>query len=334
MRSLGQSSVSNLQWCKKMNYDRVLVTGGAGFIGSHTVDALLSEDVTIWILDDLSTGARSNLLAHRHDHRLRFVSGTVTNPKTVGKLTEKVDAVIHLAAVVSPVVSIAKPEVVNDINVTGTLNVLRASSKSRVKRLVFASSSSVYGDTGTHRKISELASTGPLNPYGVSKLAGEKYCAAFYTTYDLDTVSLRYFNVYGDRQMDNPYSGVIAIFANAILARRKTHINGNGRQTRDFVHVTDVARANLAALNCRSGRGEAINIGTGIPTSINTLHGLVAESTSQEVPEPTHRLSRIGDICHSCANISKARRILKFTPQVNLQEGLARLTTWLRSSKP
>jgi UDP-glucose 4-epimerase len=313
-----------------VKYDRVLVTGGSGFIGSHTVDALLQENVETLVLDDLSTGAYVNLAGHKGDRLLHVVKGTVSNPKTVTKLTARVDAVIHLAAIVSPMVSVLRPEVTNDVNVRGTLNVLQAALKSKVPRLVFASSSSVYGDTGSPRQIDELTLTNPINPYGVSKLAGEKYCAAFYTTYDLDTISLRYFNVYGERQKHNPYSGVIAIFANAMLRNRRVFIDGDGRQTRDFVHVTDVARANLAALECQSGRGEAFNIGTGMPTSINTLFRLVARSSRRHGARPIHRSLRVGDIRNSCANVSNASRLLKFRPRIELKEGVTRLLDWLR----
>jgi nucleoside-diphosphate-sugar epimerase len=165
----------------------------------------------------------------------------------------------------------------------------------------------------------------------VSKLAGEKYCSAFYTTFGLETISLRYFNVYGERQKDNPYSGVIAIFANTILRNRKAHIDGDGGQTRDFIHVTDVARANLAALECQSGKGEAFNIGTGIATSINTLFHLVASSLGQHSARPIHRPPRVGDIRDSCANVGKAERVLGFRPQIKLEDGLLRVTKWLAS---
>ena len=313
-----------------MKYDRVLITGGAGFVGSHTVDALLQENLKIWVLDDLSTGAYVNLASHKRDRRLHFVKGTVSNPKTVTKLTARVDAVIHLAAIVSPMVAVQRPEVTNEVNVTGTLHVLRAALKNKVRRVVFASSSSVYGDTGSLRQIDELNITNPTNPYGVSKLAGEKYCTAFHTTFDLDTVSLRYFNVYGERQKDNPYSGVITIFANAMLRDRKVYIDGDGKQTRDFVHVSDVARANLAALECRSGSGQAFNLGTGNPTSINSLFRLIAVSSHRYGARPVHRSPRVGDIRDSCANIGKANRFLGFRPRIDLGEGLKRLVDWLR----
>jgi UDP-glucose 4-epimerase len=316
-----------------VKFDKLLVTGGAGFIGSHIIDALLQENAQTWVLDDLSTGTYMNLAPHKSNRLFHFVRGTVTQQKTVLKLAAKVDAIIHLAALVSPVVSVQKPESTNEVNVTGTLNVLKAALEAKLHRVVFASSSSVYGDAGNPRAINELTLTNPVNPYGVSKLAGEKYCRVFYTTFGLDTISLRFFNVYGERQKDNPYSGVIAIFTNAMLENRKTYIDGDGRQTRDFVHVTDVARANLAALNCSQGRGEVFNVGTGIPTSINTLLRLVAESLDQQRSNPIHRRPRVGDIRNSCADISKANRILKFQPRIKLEEGLTRLVDWLRSTK-
>ena len=314
----------------EMKFDKVLVTGGAGFIGSHTVDALLDREVDTWVFDNLSTGLKGNLSRHKGDRKLHVVRGNVRSFNSLNKITKEVDAIIHLAAIVSPVVSIKNPEVTNAINVQGTLNVLRAAQLNRISRLVFASSSSVYGDA-TSRQIDELTLTNPLNPYGVSKLAGERYCASFYTTYRLDTISLRYFNVYGERQIDNPYSGVIAIFTKAMLDKRETHIDGDGKQTRDFVHVTDVARANLAALNCPHGRGEAFNVGTGNSTSINTLHQLIADAIGRRDAKPTYRKPRAGDVKDSCANITKAQRSLKFQPRTKLNEGLARLVDWLRN---
>jgi UDP-glucose 4-epimerase len=171
--------------------------------------------------------------------------------------------------------------------------------------------------------------TNPANPYGVSKLAGEKYCTAFYTTFGLDTISLRYFNVYGERQKNNPYSGVIAIFANAMKQDRKAYIDGDGKQTRDFVHVSDIARANLAALECLSGRGQAFNIGTGIPISINKLFRLVATSSNEHGARAVYRPPRVGDVKNSCADISRAKRVLRFQPKVRLEEGLLRVVKWL-----
>jgi UDP-glucose 4-epimerase len=280
------------------------------------------------VLDDLSTGAKANLAAIGLDRRLHYVRGTITNIKTLSAVVKKVDAVVHLAAAISPFISIETPEVTHRVNVTGTLNVLNACRANGVRQVVFASSSSVYGNTGKLSHIGELQPTNPLTPYGASKLAGEKYCQAFSATYGIGTVSLRYFNVYGERQRNNPYSGVIAIFANKLIKQEAPTIYGSGKQTRDFVHVQDVARANLKALEFR-GKSHAFNIGTGVSTSINQLYSMLAESLGIQSVIPIRENKRPGDILHSCADAS-ASSALGFRARVGLREGLNRLIEWLK----
>lgn len=304
-----------------MTYDKVLVTGGAGFIGSHTVDALLSQGTRVWVLDDLSTGYLRNLRTWKNNHSLHFVRNSTLRYKTVESLTRKVDAVIHLAAAVSPYLSVKKPEVVNEVNVSGTINILRASAKNRIRRVVFASSSSVYGNQ-TVLPISEDNPIRPVTPYGASKVSGEKYCEAFAQTYGLSAISLRYFNVYGERQSANPYSGVIAIFANQLSRGKRSSIYGDGEQTRDFIHVADVTTANLKALQTSSGTGEAFNIGTGHPTTINQLFLALAEVLSKRDVTPIHANDRQGDIRHSYANTTRARETLNFQPKIEFGHGL------------
>jgi UDP-glucose 4-epimerase len=314
----------------KISYDRVLVTGGAGFIGSHTTDALLRAAVETWILDNFSTGSSRNLSHWRNDKRLHVVHGEVTNFCLLSKVAKRVDAIIHLAAQVSPYVSMNNPELTNAVNVNGTLNVLRAARKVGVRKIVYASSSSVYGELQRTR-MRENESTTPITPYGVSKLAGEKYCQAFAHAFDLPTVSLRYFNVFGVRQSSNPYSGVIAIFAKALTDGRQPIIYGNGQQTRDFIHVTDIIKANLLALKSQKGTGETFNIGTGSPTSINQLYNLIALSSGRQDIRPIYKSKRPGDIVSSCADISNARTHLKFRPTTKLENGI---TDLLNSLKP
>lgn len=307
-----------------MEYDKVLVTGGAGFIGSHTVEALLNLDVRTWILDDLSSGSRHNLSGFITSPKLHFVRGSIMNFQRVRTLASKVDAIIHLAAQISPFVSMKFPDTTNLTNVNGTLNILRAAAKENVQKVVFASSSSVYGDVKS-QYVSEKLPTNPITPYGASKLAAEKYCGAFYRAYGLPTISLRYFNVYGERQSSNPYSGVIAIFAQALIDNRRPIIFGDGNQTRDFVHVSDVACANVKALQTKTGYGQAFNVGTGKATTVKQLFGLLRQITCRKEVQPIFRKQRLGDIRYSCSDLTRIKSTLRFTPEVDLKTGLTQL---------
>jgi UDP-glucose 4-epimerase len=309
---------------------RVLVTGGAGFIGSHTVDLLLDEGAEVWVLDDLSSGSSVNLSRWKgKKSRLHFRKNTVIQYRVVESLAKKVDAIVHLAAVVSPYFSLKRPEIVNEVNVSGTLNILRAAVKNKLQKIVFASSSSVYGNQDA-LPISEDNPLHPATPYGVSKLAGEKYCGAYYRSYGLNTVSLRYFNVYGERQSANPYSGVIAIFAKRLAQRRQPTIYGDGGQTRDFIHVSDVARANLQALQTNAGLGDAFNIGTGVATTINQLYSTLAELYENRETAPIHADTRPGDIRESYANMFSSKSVLGFEHRIDLNQGLRALISSMR----
>ena len=303
----------------------MLVTGGAGFIGSHTVDALLGEGVSVWALDDLSTGTLRNLLAWKKNKKLHFRRGSTLQRNLVRSLVHRVDAVIHLAAVVSPYYSVKEPERVNAVNVNGTLNILNAALRHKIQRLVFASSSSVYGDQ-KELPITEDNPLHPITPYGASKLSGEQYCGAYNRTYGLSTVALRYFNVYGERQSANPYSGVIAIFSKQLKRGVRPKIFGDGLQTRDFIHVSDVVKANLLALSTRKGVGDAFNIGTGHSATINALVSLLSGLSGKPEITPIHVSARAGDIRYSFANVCKAREILRFQPKVELNKGLQSLS--------
>jgi UDP-glucose 4-epimerase len=310
-------------------YDNVLVTGGAGFIGSHTVDALLNAGVSTWIIDDLSTGSLANLRQWKNEPKFHFRRATILNYKLLEHLARRVDAIIHLGAVVSPLLSIHRPEVVNRVNVSGTVNVLRAAVAQEVNRIVFASSSSVYGDARAAR-VGEDDQLNPITPYGASKLAAEKYCQTFCTAYGIAEISLRYFNVYGERQSANPYSGVIAIFTKALLHGQRPIIYGDGRQTRDFVHVSDVVSANLLALQSKQALGQAFNIGTGHATSIAELYKTLAQMLKRQHIRPIFKRARTGDIRRSCANLQRTCSTLAFEPKVTLRSGLAQL---VRSSE-
>ena len=302
------------------------MTGGAGFVGSHTVDAILDKGASVWVLDNLTTGSIKNLQKWRKDRRLHFRKGSIIQSKLVESLVRHVDAVIHLAAIISPYYSVKKPEIVNEVNVGGTLNVLNAALKAKTQRLVFASSSSVYGEQ-TRYPISEENPLRPLTPYGASKLSGEKYCGAYTQTYGLSTVSLRYFNIYGPRQSANPYSGVIAIFSKQLRKGLRPTIYGDGSQTRDFIHVSDVVRANLQALNATAGTGEAFNVGTGRAITINELASMLAKLANRPEITPTHAPTRKGDIKDSYADITRAEKVLGFHPKIELEKGLLPLVT-------
>lgn len=300
------------------------MTGGAGFIGSHTVDALLDLGARVWVLDDLSSGSKRNLKKWKVHPSLQLKVGSITNYSTVDALTRRVDAIVHLAALTSPAISFKRPELTNAVNVHGTLNLLQAAANNRVQRFVFASSAAIYGNTNV-RKISEETPSRPISAYGVSKLAAEKYCDVYQRTRDLSTISLRYFNVYGRRQRaDNPYSGVIAVFARRLLAGRQTTINGNGLQSRDFVHVSDVVNATLLALTTKKKIGEAYNIGTGRATTVRRLHTIIAHLTGSKT-KALFAPARAGDIYRSCANIRNAREELGYSPKIDLEKGLKQL---------
>jgi dTDP-glucose 4,6-dehydratase len=306
---------------------KILVAGGAGFIGSHIVDKLIKADAEVTVLDNLYTGQLENLKEHKQNKDFLFVKGDVRNFNLVKNLVNTVDAVFNLAAVVSVPKSIENPLLVNDVNVNGTLNLLRASLDSDVKRFIQASSASVYGDTQTLPVHEEMAPK-PISPYAVAELAAESYAKVFHHVYGLETVCLRYFNVFGPRQTYSAYSGVITIFVNQLLRNHPPTILGDGEQTRDFVFVEDVASANLLALKKKEAAGEIFNISTGKATSINRLVQMLQEIMRQTKMKPIHRETRPGDIRYSYASIEKAKRILGYEPMSSLQKGLKKLVEW------
>jgi len=312
----------------------VLITGGAGFIGSHLADALsVMEDVErVVVVDDLSSGSMKNLLACRATGKLCFVRGDIRDEELMRKLVEEHDInyVFHEAAVVGVPASVDDPWRTNDVNVNGTLAVLRAAMDADVERLVMASSCVVYGEAERF-PISEEEPPRPKSPYGASKLAAEAYWLTFHKTYGLKTVALRYFNVYGPRQRTGEYGGVIMTFISNVLNNRSPEIYGDGEQTRDFVHVRDVVKANILAAERENAIGEVFNIGSGIETSVNELCRLVLELTGREDLEPICKPPREGDIRRSWADISKARAVLGYEPEVSLRDGLIELIALVRS---
>ena len=303
---------------------RTLVTGGTGFIGSHTVDRLISAGVEVTVLDNLHTGRLENIEQHKQNKKFRFVKGDIRNFRLVKQLVKDTDAVLNLAAIVSVPLSIEKPLFVNDVNLKGALNLLKACVDSNVKRFVQVSSAAVYGDAQT-LPVREDFKPMPLSPYAVSKLAADNYAMAFNQIYGLETVCLRYFNVFGPRQANNPYSGVITIFANALLNNQQPKIFGDGKQTRDFVFVEDVVSANLLALTKKEAVGEIFNVATGKAVTINKLLQILQKITGKKNLKPVHAESRGGDIRHSYASIEKARLLLGYKPVFSLEKGLKNL---------
>ena len=304
--------------------NRVLVTGGAGFIGSHLVDGLISEGFDVVVLDDFSSGRRENLSLHFGKPNFCLVEGDIKDKSDVKKALEGVDVVFHFAAIVSVDFSVKNPLLVNEVNVGGTLNVLRESLKAGVKRFVYASSCAVYGEP-VNLPINEEHPTKPMSPYAISKLAAEHYCRVFYEVYGLETVCLRFFNVYGSRQVVGPYSGVIVNFIDRLKCGEEPIIYGDGEQTRDFVFVGDVVDACLRAMKCKSCVGDVINVGAGVEISINRLADVLTELFNLHDIEFVYAEPRAGDVKRSCADLSKAERLLSYKPKVSLREGLAML---------
>lgn len=310
-------------------FSSVLVAGGAGFIGSHIADRLTDEDVEVTVLDNLYAGLLENIENCKRNRKFRFVRGDVRNFNVVKRLVKDVDAVFNEAAVVSVSRSLEDPLLANEVNVGGTLNLLKASLDSGVRRYIQASSASVYGNTMT-LPVDETLALNPVSPYAVAELAAENYAKVFYRAYGLETVCLRYFNVYGPRQTFSAYSGATTIFLNKLSRGQRPVIFGDGEQTRDFVYVEDVVEANMLALNSAKAVGEALNIGTGTPHTINELVQRLQEKLGKEKMKPIYKSSRRGDVRHSYASIEKAKRILGYKPKFSLEEGIDKLVSWFQ----
>jgi UDP-glucose 4-epimerase len=253
-----------------MGNQRILVTGGAGFIGSHLVGNLLEAGCETVILDNFCSGKNENIKQYIRNRRFHLIRGDVRNRNDVERAVKSVDVVCHLAPIVNVPLSVEKPLLVNRVNVEGTLNLLRASVKHGVQRFLFASTCAVYGDL-SYLPIDEEHPTNPLSPYGASKLSAEHYCKVFHRTHGLETVCMRFFNVYGPRQIGGPYGGVITTFLTLLKKRQPIVIYGDGNQTRDFLYVEDAASAFVLAVNRKQCSDETFNIGTGVPTSVNEL---------------------------------------------------------------
>jgi nucleoside-diphosphate-sugar epimerase len=306
---------------------RVLVTGGAGFIGSHFVEAALNQGYSVRVFDDLSTGSLKNLQDIQGHPHLEFVRGDVRRAKQVGTAFEGVEAVVHLAALVSVPLSVKVPARTLMTNTLGTLNVLIAATRSNIRRMVYASTCAVYGEP-PEVPVKEDAPTSPLSPYAASKLAGEALCDAYAACHGLETVTLRFFNVYGKGQSPGPYSGVITKFLDNLRHDQPPTIYGDGAQTRDFIYVADVAGAILRAMDADIDTAATIsakiNVGTGRAVTISDLADLLIRLTGRTLI-PRHEPAREGEIQHSVSDTSRARRLLGFQVMTPLETGLREL---------
>jgi len=307
-----------------MKVKKILVTGGAGFIGSHLVDELLRRGLKVVVLDNFFNGDLNNLRPHLEDPNFELIEGDVRDRPCLKRAIEDVDAVIHEAAITSVPLSVKNPKLTFEVNSAGTLNLLEASAGAGVRRFVFASSCAVYGEA-KKVPISEEEPPMPLSPYAKSKLDAEGHCLKFYNERGLETVILRYFNVYGPRQASGEYAGVMMKFLDRLSRGLPPVIYGDGEQTRDFVYVSDAVEATLLALNCKRCPGEVFNIGSGREVSINRLCDIFQREMNRRDLKPVYRSARKGDIRRSRADISKAERILGYRPKVSIETGIKRL---------
>jgi len=308
---------------------KILVTGGAGFIGSHLVDHLVAQGAQCRVLDDLSTGLTENLRGVKR--QIQFIQGCVTDGGLLREVSRGVDLVYHLAAMASVAKSLEAPGDCHAICATGTLNVLQAARACGVRRVIYAGSSSAYGKASDPAGQSELTPLNPLSPYAAAKLAGEHYLEAFAESYGLETVRLRFFNIFGPRQRaDSPYSGVIAIFVGLMTQGHAPTIHGDGLQSRDFVYVENCVQALLKAGLTPGVSGRVFNVGTGQKTNLLQLFEGLNQILGCELT-PQFGPTRTGDVRFSCANIEAIRSSLGYEPTVDFIEGLRRTVSWYRS---
>ncbi|MFN8374565.1 MAG: SDR family oxidoreductase [Anaerolineae bacterium] len=309
-----------------------VVTGGAGFIGSHIAERLLKEGHTVRIVDNLSTGKRSNLDALQGLGNLEFHHVSITDKAALDPVFKGAEIVFHQAALPSVPLSVANPLATHEHCVTGTVNVLVAARDAGVRRVVYAASSSAYGDADSDSNVETMVPH-PISPYGVAKLAGEYYCQAFAAVYPLETVCLRYFNVFGSRQdPTSQYAAVIPIFITAMLKGKSPTIFGDGQQSRDFTYIDNVVHGNILASQAPGVSGQVMNLATGGSVSlldlVNKLNVILKTSIAAQHADP-----RPGDIKFSRANIDKARELLDFSPIVDFDEGLRRTAAWYLNQK-
>lgn len=307
-----------------------LVTGGAGFIGSHLTEELVRRGHRVRIVDNLITGKRRNV---ERIPGIDFLEGDLSEPSVAERAVQDIDQVLHQAAIPSVARSVEDPVTSHRANIDASLNLLVAARDSGVKRLVYAGSSSAYGNTPTLPKVEDMPPK-PLSPYALQKLVAEQYCQLFTQLYGFETVTIRYFNVFGPRQdPGSPYSGVISLFSTALLEGRQPIIYGNGEQTRDFTYVSNVVDGVLRASEAPGVAGEVINVATGGRISLNELLRTMNRLLGSNI-EPIYQEPRAGDVRDSQADISKAKRLLGYTPTVQLEEGLRNTLEWCRHERP
>jgi len=309
---------------------KILVTGGAGFIGSHLAEALVKAGHRVRVIDNFFAGKRENLHAVRGD--VEIMKGDCADPAAALRAVKGIEVVFHEAAVPSVARSVSQPQLSHRANATATLTMLDSARVAGVRRFIYAGSSSVYGESRERAKREDMAPA-PLSPYAVEKLVGEHYLRVFAGLYGMETLTLRYFNVFGPRQdPGSPYSGVISLFATALLQGKTPVIYGDGRQTRDFTYVANVVDGNLRALRARGLRGQVVNLATGRGISLRELLRALGGETGCSVLA-NHRPARPGDIRHSLADVRRARKLLGYTPRVDFEAGLRRTVAWYRESR-
>jgi UDP-glucose 4-epimerase len=307
---------------------KYLVTGGAGFIGSNIVEEILRRGDVVRAIDNFSTGKKENVEEFLSNPNFELLEGDLTNLETARESVKDIDFVLHQAAVPSVPRSIEDPLITNENNITGTLNLLVAARDEKVKKLIYASSSSIYGDNPQLPKKEDFPVM-PISPYALQKYAGERYCQVFWHIYGLPTICLRYFNVFGPKQDPlSQYSAVIPKFIKCFINNESPEILGSGEQSRDFTFVDNVVSANLLAVNSGDGaNGQVLNIACNGQTSLNQLVGQLKEITGKNI-EAEYKEARIGDVMHSRADISKAKNLIDFEPSVDFKKGLQRTFNW------
>lgn len=306
---------------------RILVTGGAGFIGSHLVDRLINDGYDVTVLDNFSSGRESNI-AEVQSPKLSIICGDVRDIDSVAKSVRGADIVVHLAAIVNVQRSISEPHLTHDVNVTGTLNLLAESARQKIRRFIFASSAAVYGRSKS-LPLREDNPINPLSPYGASKAASEAYCRAYFESIGLDTVTLRFMNIYGPRRSSGLYAGVMMKFAEAICNDQPLVIYGDGEQSRDFTYVSDVVEAIILSMQSEKASGSLLNVGTGKPHTINQLAGVFADINDKNT-QRQFKDSRVGDIRISYADITRASESIGYSPRVALGSGVKEFMDWYR----